>query len=530
MALLGVVLAVTTALVVPGQFTAEAAPADTYSIWSESTRPTSPAASESRAVELGVKFSTSREGWITGIRYYKQAAAQGAAYGTLWSESGQILAKAAFSSREGSGWKTANLAAPVRLQAGSSYVASYTAPAGRYSADTSTLGRGRTVVTRDLTATAGVYNYGLGFPRDSWASSNYFADVQFTTTNPNTGTTATQSVTGTTRASTSTSNGGTTTTSTSRSTTPSSAATTSTTTSTSSSGSAAGFPNSKNTGYKNAPGYPGQLTTCSGPIKSNTTYKFCNFSGGASIGTASNPVSNVTFIGTRFASNALQDANVAIYGDNISFDYSSFEPSAVSKTPVSYNQGYQYGIDIRRAGTVTVNHSDFWGWGNGIQFGQSSQAKPLVVMNSWFHDARSDGGGVDHTDAILSNEGGPSYMVFDHNTIASVGNTQGLALQTVSRAYDHVTITNNYFSGFAYTVAIGETIPSTNVTFTGNVFGTDFKPVYGPLYSSTKWGTSGNVWKNNKWHVVPGSYYTPTSDDGKFWLPNGSKSTADFAG
>lgn len=278
-----------------------------------------------------------------------------------------------------------------------------------------------------------------------------------------------------------------------------------------------------NTGYAAAPDYPGSLMNCSEPIQSNTTYRFCNFEGGLGIGTASNHPVNVTFYGCRFASNAVADANVAMYGDNITFDYSTFEPSADIAPPTAYNKGYQYGIDVRYAGKMTVDHSNFWGWGNGIQFGSSSQAKPIIVKNSWFHDARDDGGGIDHTDAILSNEGGPSYMVFDHNTIVSVGNTQGLALQTETRGYDRVTITNNYFSGFGYTVAIGENIPCTNITFTNNTFGTDIKPVYGDLYSDSIWNqsTTGNLWRNNKWHVVPGSYYTPTTDEGKYWTPNG---------
>jgi hypothetical protein len=294
-----------------------------------------------------------------------------------------------------------------------------------------------------------------------------------------------------------------------------------------------GWPDATNTGYKNAPDYPGSLTNCPTNIQSNTTYRFCNFANGLYIGSSSNHPTNVTFYGCRFASNARNDANVAIYGDNITFEYSTFEPSTVSAPPVTYNQGYQYGIDLRYNGRVTINYSDFWGWGNGIQFGFSTQAKPFVVKNSWFHDARDDGG-IDHTDAILSNSGGPSYVVIDHNTIASVGNTQGLALQTEPNGlhYDNIMITNNYFSGFGYTIALGENIPGdTNMTFTGNTFGTDFKPVYGVLYDDDTWISSqGNVWRNNKWRVVPGSYYTPVSDDGKYWWPNGTKNTTDYGG
>jgi hypothetical protein len=57
--------------------------------------------------------------------------------------------------------------------------------------------------------------------------------------------------------------------------------------------------NGTNTGYRNAPGYPGSLTKCSGPIQSNTTYRFCDFSGGLGIGSANDHPVNVTFYGTK---------------------------------------------------------------------------------------------------------------------------------------------------------------------------------------------------------------------------------------
>jgi hypothetical protein len=285
------------------------------------------------------------------------------------------------------------------------------------------------------------------------------------------------------------------------------------------------FPNSTNTGFRNAPGYPGQLTRFSGSIQSGQTYKFYEFSGGLNIPKG---ITNVTFIGCRFTSNATVDANVADYGDNIVFSYSSFEPPGPIGAPkvVPYNTSYQYGIDQRTASKLTVDHSDFWGWGNGIQFGWSSQAKPVVVTNSWFHDAREDGG-VDHTDAILESYGGPSYMVFDHNTIVSVGNTNGLALQ--GDGYSNVTVTRNYFSGFGYTVNVGAHGENNhNVNFSGNTFGTDIEPGWGPLYG---WqGGNGNVWRLNKWRVAPGGYSTKTADDGKYWWPDGTLSTSDFAG
>jgi hypothetical protein len=210
-----------------------------------------------------------------------------------------------------------------------------------------------------------------------------------------------------------------------------------------------------------------------------------------------------------------------VYGKNITFDYCTFEPSAKSTPPVTFNQGYQYGIDQRSWAPLTVDHSDFWGWANGIQIGHSSVSFPVTVRNSWFHDAR-DNGGIDHTDAILENYGNESYITIDHNTIVSKANVNGLALQGDS--YSNITVTNNYFSGFGYTVCNGRYGANSNYVFTDNTFGTDIKPYYGPLYPGWDDG-NGNLWRRNKWKVVPGGYSTNTADDGKYWTPSGISST-----
>src|SRR5450755_2707605 len=292
-----------------------------------------------------------------------------------------------------------------------------------------------------------------------------------------------------------------------------------------------GFPNASNTGYENAPGYPGQLTNCSGNIKSNTTYRYCNFPGGLAIGSANSHPTNVTFIGCRFASNAVADANVADYGSNIVFSYSTFEPSTAAAgagptspyaSPLANGPGYQYGIDQRSAGALTVENADFWGFAQAIEFGNSSQPAPLVVTNSWIHNPRAPGG-VDHTDGILENYGGVSYMMFNHNSIVGDGNTNALALQG-SSPYNHVTITNNYFSGYGYMVNSGSDTRSTNMVFTGNVWGTDFKPAWGPLYGGAMYNTPGlgGVWANNKIEVQSGTTWMAAGNNGLYWWPNDS--------
>lgn len=310
----------------------------------------------------------------------------------------------------------------------------------------------------------------------------------------------------------------------------------------SSTGGGGGFPDQTNTGYENAPGYPGSLKDCQvTTVQSNTTYKFCNFPNGLDIGNSTTHPTNVTFLGCRFASAAEFDANVADYGSNTTFDYDTFEPNTVPAgseptdphaQPVARASSYQYGIDQRHAGPFTVDHCDFWGFAEGIQFGSSSQSGPLVVRNSWLHNPRDPGGTNastdDHTDGILENYGGLSYMTFDHNSIVGDGNTQALALQG-SVKYDHVTITNNYFSGYGYMTSIGAHTQNTNVTFTGNVWSTEFEPAYGPIYDDVSFVTAGlgNTWNNNTIHVAPGTSWMAAGNDGLFWWPgDGNPSSA----
>jgi hypothetical protein len=286
-----------------------------------------------------------------------------------------------------------------------------------------------------------------------------------------------------------------------------------------------GFAGAANTGYQNAPGYPGHLTDCGNvTVQSNSTYKYCDFAGGLAIG---NGVVDVTFIGCRFASNAVEDADVADYGDGIKFLYDTFEPSTVPAGPgptsaqapgIANGQGYQYGIDQRVNGSLTVDHSDFWGFEEAMQIGYSSQSKPVVVSNSWIHNPR-DPGSSDHTDGILENYGGLSYMTFDHNTIVGDGNTNALALQ--GQTYDHITITGNYFSGYGYMVNSGANGRSTNMVFTDNVWGSDIKPTFGPLYGGTMYITPGlgGVWHGNTIHVSPGTTWMAAGNNGLFWWP-----------
>lgn len=290
----------------------------------------------------------------------------------------------------------------------------------------------------------------------------------------------------------------------------------------------AGWPGPDDTGYRNAPGYTGSLTTassgsstCPTTFQSNHTYSFCRYPEGADIGSSSAHVTNVECYGCLFKATAPEAALVKVYGDNIRFRYSSFEPG-VTEPPVAYNQSYQYGIAANGSYSTSVQellveYSDFWGFGNAIDVNGSTCSKPQTFQHNWIHDASDDGGSY-HTDGIgsLSGAGNAQCVVIDHNTIESVGNTNGIAFQ--QGAYSDFTITNNLLGGFGYTVVVWAT-NGQNVTFQDNTFTTRLPIVFGPLYPQPFWEKTGSSWCRNKWMVPAGAAWGNPAHDEWFWLP-----------
>ena len=84
-------------------------------------------------MELGVKFTASANGLITGIRFYKGPSNTGPHVADLWSSTGTLLATATFTSETASGWQEVDFSTPVAITAGTTYVASYHTN-GNYSA------------------------------------------------------------------------------------------------------------------------------------------------------------------------------------------------------------------------------------------------------------------------------------------------------------------------------------------------------------------------------------------------------------
>ena len=153
------------------------------SVFSESTKPKLVTDPDRNAVELGVKFRASEDIKVTGIRFFKGSKNIGVHLGTLWGPGGRPVATTTFTQETRSGWQTASFATPVAVAADTTYVASYRAPNGLYSADVDYFDEPRTDGTVTFPEGAGVYTYRAGrFPTQNYQNSNYYVDVVYTTT------------------------------------------------------------------------------------------------------------------------------------------------------------------------------------------------------------------------------------------------------------------------------------------------------------------------------------------------------------
>lgn len=147
--------------------------------------PVSSSVNDSATVELGVAFTPTQTGVVSGVRFWKGAGNGGTHVGSLWSSAGDRLRQVTFTGETSSGWQTATFASPLEVEPGTTYVVSYLAPQGHYAAT----GQAFTAPTSvgPLTVPAvgnGRYRYGGGFPTDTWQQTNYFVDVVFTTAAP----------------------------------------------------------------------------------------------------------------------------------------------------------------------------------------------------------------------------------------------------------------------------------------------------------------------------------------------------------
>ena len=168
----------------------------TCSIWGTGSTPGLSDSGSATAVEVGFKFKSDISGSVTGIRFYKSSKNTGTHVGTLWTASGTKLASATFSNETASGWQQVTFTSPVSINANTTYVASYFAPAGHTAQDDSyfypnpsptpdAFSRVDSPPLHALRNTNGTLN-GLyrnngasTFPTTSLNARNYWVDVMF---------------------------------------------------------------------------------------------------------------------------------------------------------------------------------------------------------------------------------------------------------------------------------------------------------------------------------------------------------------
>jgi hypothetical protein len=159
------------------------------SIFQPSNTPANVNGNDNQAIEVGTKFRSPINGYITGILFYKATNDNGTHIGHLWSSTGTSLASITFSGESASGWQQASLSSPVAINANTTYIVSYHSSANYYSFTDNYF---TTAVTNGyLSALAdgedganGLYRYTAtpAFPNQTFQKSNYWVDVVFETT------------------------------------------------------------------------------------------------------------------------------------------------------------------------------------------------------------------------------------------------------------------------------------------------------------------------------------------------------------
>jgi phosphodiesterase/alkaline phosphatase D-like protein len=156
------------------------------SVWAASVIPGTVDAGDPNALEVGMKFRSDSAGVVTGVRFYKSAANTGVHIGNLWTSTGTLLGTITFTNETASGWQQANFAAPVSINANTTYIVSTFMPAGHYSANGAFFSAAVDApplhgLANGTDGPNGLYHYGAtsAFPASTFNAANYWVDVVF---------------------------------------------------------------------------------------------------------------------------------------------------------------------------------------------------------------------------------------------------------------------------------------------------------------------------------------------------------------
>jgi len=466
-------------------------------IWNASTTPRQPADADTRSVEVGTRFSTATAGTVTAILFYKHAVNTGVHVGSLWGPGGVRLASVRFAGESASGWQVARLATPVALAAGSTYVVSYHATAGRYADDTGYFGSGRSRTSGPLTATAGVYAYGSTptLPTRTWRRSTYYVDVAFvpgavapkpsTTPSPTAGPTATATPTG----APSMSSVQPTPTASAPPSSPSSSAPSSsapapgqpTTRGCVDRPSACGYPDATNTGIP-----AGTALRASSSVtadKAGQVIAGLNITGEINVVAA-----NVTIRNTRITGSGDYVIIVRDGADNLTIQDTEIQTPAGTPQDI----GCILNVGSAKPRILRVNI-------HGCSAGVSSGGG--LVQDSYIHDMAQIPG-LSHDVGVASNFGGSMSVI--HNTILNqLSQTAAVAFYQDFGPQSNDLVQNNLLGGGGYCVygGTGDKGATSDIRFVNNRFSRKYHTncgYYG-LVADFDRSAPGNVWSGNYW-------------------------------
>jgi len=103
-------------------------PTPSITLFSATSRPLqecTPGCGNYKPWELGLKFYSDVDGYVTAIRFYKGSRNTGVHQGSLWSSDGRQRWTVTFTSESPSGWQQATFSSPVRITAKQTYVVSF---------------------------------------------------------------------------------------------------------------------------------------------------------------------------------------------------------------------------------------------------------------------------------------------------------------------------------------------------------------------------------------------------------------------
>lgn len=357
-------------------------------------------------------------------------------------------------------------------------------------------------------------------------------------------------------------------------------------------------------------------TTCfiaGGGLTDGGTATFKRFLGNNTYNGNTPPSIGYNFVGCIFEGTQPQGNLVQLYSAgtvHYNFYYCTFRPYNVGTPHPSYpgvmlppgNNGSvssangvaSLGTDYAAGAQISVSQAganiavfkfyncEFWG-GSATHPGDgASTIDPTLYNFCYLHDMADPwcyyyftenpgeiSGGVPiagskhlHHDGVGNFTSPATDMTVNFCTIASMGNTNGIAYQGVS-SHSNITVTSCYCAGFGEFFSMGAAVPdnNTNIIVTDNIFSGELACVNdnaaygsthpGPLTPSGGVGpnhvtqqtplvpaylqTAGSLWRRNRFQMRVGDSTVAeggftVANNGQFWLPGGIASVTDYTG